>query len=68
MMLDIFMLTPGLSEHYEVGPESFGVVVCRLAGTEPGICGVVWISFISKSEWESKIPGRVLKRAQALLV
>ena len=68
MILHIFMLTSGLFEQYEVGPESFGVVVCRLAGTVPGILGVAWISFSPNSDWKSKISVRILKRGQALLV
>ena len=39
MFLHIFMLTSGLFEQYEVGPESFGVVVFRLAGSVSGVLG-----------------------------
>ncbi len=37
------------SKHAEIGPESFGIVVCRSAGTVRGNVGLVWPSFGSKS-------------------
>ena len=68
MFLHIFMLTSGLFEQYEVGPESFGVVVFRLAGSVSGVLGGAWISFSPKSDWKSEISVRILKRGQALSV
>ncbi len=49
------------SKHAEIGPESFGIVVCRFVGTVPDILGLVWPSFRPKSGSKSKISGRILK-------
>ncbi len=44
-----------------MGPESFGIVVCRFVGTVPDILGLVWPSLRPKSGSKSKISGRILK-------
>ncbi len=49
------------SEHAEIGPESFGIVVCRSVGSVPCILGLVWRRFRLKSISKSKISGRILK-------
>ena len=54
-------------KHAEIGPESFGIVVCRFVGTVPDILGLVWPSFRPKSGSKSKISGRILKRALLIL-
>ncbi len=48
------------SEHAEIGPESFGIVVHRSAGTAQGILGLVWLRSKRDSGSESKIHGRIL--------
>ena len=55
------------SKHAEIGPESFGIVVCRFVGTVPDILGLVWPSFRPKSGSKSKISGRILNNFRALL-
>jgi hypothetical protein len=49
-----------LSKHTEIGPELFGIVVCRFVGTVPDVLGLVWPSFRPKSGSRSKISGRIL--------
>ena len=46
-------------KHAEIGPESFGIVVCRLVGIVQDILGWVWPSFRSKSGSKSLISGRI---------
>ncbi len=48
------------SKHAEVGPQSFGIVVCWFGGTVPDILGMVWPSFRTESGSKSEIPGRIL--------
>ena len=55
------------SKRAEIGPESFGIVVCRFVGTVPDILGLVWPSFRPKSGSKSKISGRILNNFRALL-
>ncbi len=52
------------SEHAEIGPGSFELVVCRFVGTVPDIVGLVWPSFRRKSGSKSKIVGRILQTCQ----
>ncbi len=54
------------SKHAEIGPESFGVVVCRAVGTVPGIWGLVWRRFRPKSGSKWKMSGRILQSVRAL--
>ena len=49
--------------HAEVDPESFGIVVCRFAGTVTDILGLVWPSFRPESGSKSKVPDRILNLA-----
>ncbi len=49
-----------------MGPEVFGIVVCRSVGAVPDILGLVWRSFRPKSGSESKISGRILKISRGL--
>ncbi len=49
-----------LPRRAEIGPESFGIVVCRSVGTVPDIWGLAWPSFRPKSGSKSKIYGRIL--------
>ena len=44
-----------------IGPESFGIVVCRFVGTVSDILGLVWPSFRPKSGSESQTSGRIFK-------
>ncbi len=46
-------------KHAEIGPESFGIVVCRSVCTVPGILGLVWPSVRPKSGSKTKISGPV---------
>ncbi len=48
------------SRHSEIGPESFGIIVCRFVGAAPDVLGLVWPSFRSKSDSKSKAPGWIL--------
>ena len=50
------------TKHAEIGPESFGIVVCRFVGTVLDILGLVWPSFRPKSGSESTISGRILNK------
>ncbi len=49
------------SKHAEIGPESFGIVVCRFVGTVPDIWGLAWPSLTPKSCSKSKTSGRILQ-------
>jgi hypothetical protein len=49
-----------------MGPELFGIVVCRSVGAVPDILGSVWRSFRPKSGSESKISGRILNISRGL--
>ncbi len=54
-----FFLPPlaSSSKRAEIGPETFGIVVCLFVGTVPGILGLVWRCF----EPDSGSTGRILK-------
>ncbi len=52
-------------KHAEIGPESFGVVVCRFVGTVPDILGLVWPSFRPKPGSKLKVSGRIRAAIQA---
>ncbi len=49
------------SKQTEIGPESFGIVVCRFVGTGPDILGLVWPNFRPESGVKSRTYGRILK-------
>ncbi len=48
-------------QHAEIGPESFGIVVCQFVGTMPDILGWVWPSFGHHSVLKTKIAGWILE-------
>ncbi len=54
-------------KHVEIGPEPFGIVVCRSVGTVSGILGLVLLPVRPKSSSKSKNSGRILKVFGALL-
>ncbi len=45
----------------EIGPESWGIVVCPFVGAVPDTLGLVWPSFRLNFGSKSKISGRILK-------
>ncbi len=45
----------------EIGTESFGIVMCRFVGFEPGVFGLALLHFKPESGSKSKIPGRIRK-------
>ncbi len=49
------------SSHDEIGPESFGIVVCLSADIVPCILGLAWRRCRSKSRSKPKMSGRILK-------
>ncbi len=49
------------SKHAEIGPESFGIVLCRSVGNVPGILHLVWPRFRHDSGSKSKISRRILQ-------
>ncbi len=56
-----------VSDRSRIGPESFGIVVCRFVGTVPGIWGLVLLPFRPIAVPKSKTAGRILKIVRALL-
>ncbi len=48
------------SKHADIGPESFGIVVCQSMGTMPGILGFVWLRFRPTSGSKSMMSRRIL--------
>ncbi len=44
----------------DIGPDSFGLVVCRFVGTVLGLMGLALLSFRPKYSPNSKIPCRIL--------
>ena len=50
-----------LWKHAEIGPESFGIVVCRFVGSVPDILGLVRPRFRPKCGSTLRISGRILK-------
>ncbi len=52
------------SEHAEIGPEPFGIVVRRLVGTVLDIFCLVWRRFKPTSGLKSNIPGRMFKNVR----
>ncbi len=49
-----------VSKHAEMGPESFGIAVCRFVGTVPDILGLVRPSSWPNADSKSKISVRIL--------
>ncbi len=48
-------------EHSETGPESFGIGLCRFAGTAPGNFGLVSSGLVTGLGPKSTIAGQILK-------
>ncbi len=50
------------SKHDEMGPEAFGIIVCRSVRAVPCILGLIWRRFGPKPDSKSKIFGQIHQR------